>query len=149
MSDDTLLDDTLDDLADLPSQKPFPAGAHLAVVRLSKNDKKPGSYVANFKYISTEEYANPADADREDAPKADDEAAVFLHTRKKDGTPNTIGQGQLKVIAGPLGELFESKSLAEICEKSKPGVTVMIITKVKKGDGQYDDSMTVDKLVVA
>ena len=135
-----LLDETLDDLADLPESKPYPAGAHIATMFVSRG-KNPGAYVVKFKHVSTLELANPSDS----SPKPNDEAVVFLSTKKKDGTANSIGQGQLKQILLPLSGLFNTASVGEILEQGKAGVEVMIVTDVRK-QAEYPDSMTVKKI---
>jgi hypothetical protein len=45
---DNLLDETLDDLADLPQVAPFPAGAHIAQMHVLPREKKPGAYLLKF-----------------------------------------------------------------------------------------------------
>lgn len=153
MTDQTLdngLDIVLDDLADLPQNSPFPPGAHHAKMFLYKSDKKAGAYSAKFKYVATLEFANPADAEaREDGyvpPKENDESVVFINTIKKDGNPNTFGQGQLKQLAGPVGQMLGTGSVNEIVAATKNGIDVVMVTGIKPASGDYAASMTISKI---
>lgn len=152
MTDQTIndLDETLDDLADLPQNAPFPPGVHHANMYIFKSKTKVGAYSVKFKYVATLEFANPADAEaREDGyvpPKEDDEAVIFINTRKKDGTKNEFGQGQLKQIAGPIGAILGSSSVNEIVEATKNGIGVAIVTGIKPAKDGYDAAMTLSKI---
>lgn len=145
-NDDLMLDETLDDLADLPTTAPFPNGAHFAKMFITKVVKpgKPVSYAVKFVYQRVGELSDPTAV----PPKEGDEAVVFLHTRKKDGTPNEIGQGQLKMLVEPTGAALNTRSVNEIITSIKDGVDVLIVTRVRKQDG-YPDSMAVDKFSLA
>ena len=67
-NEDTLdsLDETLDDLADLPQNKPFPAGAHLVQLKIRRNEKKAGQYIVEMTHQEVVELTNPniAEEDR-------------------------------------------------------------------------------------
>lgn len=145
MNDVTLLDDTLDDLADLPNSQPFPAGAYLVDMVIRTMQDKPGAYVVNLKHKETLELAD----ENGEEPKPGDESPVFLYTRKKDGTPNPIGQGQLKSILLPLAARLETRSIAEIIEATARGVEVAVVVKIRKSrDDQYPDSQDIVSLEV-
>lgn len=140
--EELLLDETIDDLADLPEQKPFPNGAHLVSIKISRIDKKPGAYSVNMTYKQPIELANPA----QDPPAEGDKSAVFIHTKKKDGTKNELGQGQLKIILAPIGAMLGSNVIQEIIDATKHGLDVMVVTKIRKGNDQYDDSQEIKNL---
>lgn len=141
--DDMLLDETLDDLADLPKQSPFPAGAHLVSVRVSRNEKKAGSYVVNMTYKEPIELSNPS----AEVPAEGDKSSVFIHTKKKDGSKNELGQGQLKVVLQPIGAVLGTNSISEILEATKNGVDAIVVVKVRKSkDENYDDAQDIVKL---
>lgn len=143
---DSLLDDTIDDLADLPSNAPFPAGVHRATCFVTRNKEKPSNYIVRFKYGEPIELTDPSAT----PPNPGDEATVFIHTKKKDGTPNTIGQGQLKIIAKPLSTLLNATTMTEVVDGTKSGIDVIIVTKIRKSkDAQYDDAMEVTALEIA
>lgn len=152
MTDQTIdnLDDTLDDLADLPQSSPFPPGAHHAKLFLIKNLKKAGAYTAKFKYVATLEFANPADAEENPEtgykpPKENDEAIIFINTKKKTGEVNEYGQGQLKMFAKPIGDEIGSNSAAEVALSTKNGRDCIIVTAIKAASGEYAASMIVNK----
>lgn len=138
-----LLDETLDDLADLPQSKPFAPGAHVADVFITRQEKKPSSYIVKFKHKATLEFSEPvAEAEQ---PKPGDEALMFIHTKDKEGKPNAIGQGQLKMILMPLAERLGTTNVAALVEATKPGIEVAIVSGIKKQQ-DYADQMTLKKL---
>ncbi len=151
MSDqmDQMLDETLDDLADLPQSAPFATGAHVADMFISRDKKKPSTLedplgaFGEFVYKRLLELSNPTDTPNNPG----DESVVWLHTKKKDGAVNEIGQGQLKMLLQPLSEKLNIRSVNDLLEATKPGIEVVIVTGVRKQDG-YADSMSVNKLVI-
>lgn len=150
-NDDLLLDETLDDLADLPQVAPYPAGAHVAKMVISKKDGKekdgkkgPPSYMAAFEYVNVMELTDPS----KQAPAAGDKAFVNIYTKKKDGTANEFGQGQLKLLLAPLAERLQTNSIQALLEATKGGVEVAIVTGIKKGQEGYSDQMTVVKCML-
>lgn len=147
---DTLdsLDETLDDLADLPEVKPWAPGAHLAKVTVRRNPKKPGTYIVEMIHIETIELSNPNSA--EHLPKQGDKSTIFISTKKKDGTVNEFGQGQLKMVLKPFAQLLETNSIGEILEETKAGVDCIVVVGIRKSkDEQYDDQQDIKKLEVA
>ena len=142
MNDQTLdqLDETLDDLADLPSSKPWPAGAYEATVKISRMPKKAGSYAINLTCVQPIELADPA----AEPPAEGDQSAVFIHTMKKDGNKNEFGQGQLKIVLKPIGAMLGTSSINEILEATKDGVDAVVVVGVRKSkDEQYDDQQDI------
>lgn len=145
---DTLdsLDETLDDLADLPQTKPFPAGAHLVNMKVRRNPKKPGSYVVEMSHKAVVELVNP-NTPEEELPKEGDKSTVFISTKKKDGSVNEFGQGQLKLVLKPLGEMLGTSSISEILEATKNGIDVIAVVGIRKSkDDQYDDQQDIKKI---
>jgi hypothetical protein len=147
-----LLDETLDDLADLPQVAPYPAGAHLAKMFISVKEgkenngvKAPPSYLATFEYVNVLELTDPSKT----PPAAGDKAFVNIYTKKKDGTPNEFGQGQLKLLLKPLQERLGTSNVRELIEATKVGVEVGITTGIKKGQEGYSDQMTVVKCMLS
>lgn len=139
------LDETLDGLADLPKDAPYPAGAYM--VKLTpRRGTKPGSYIISLEHQETLELA--ATVADDDMPQVGDKSTVFLATKKKDGTPNEFGQGQLKLVLSPLGELFDTKSIQGILDAAKGGVTCAVVVAVRKQSG-YDDSQTIKSVTTA
>ena len=128
-----LLDETLDDLADLPKQTPYPAGAYLVSMRITRAEKKPSTYIINMTHKDTIELANP-NTPEDEIPS-------------EDGTANEIGQGQLKTVLRPIAEALETNSIGEVLEATKKGLDVIVVVKVRKDKtGQYDDSQDIVKV---
>lgn len=148
MTDQTLdlLDATLDDLADLPSNEPFPVGAHAAKMFLSfpkiEAGKPPKSMViCKFVYSEALELTDPTAV----APNPGDESTLFFNLKKKDGTANTYGQGQLKMVLAVLHEMgIQGATNRETIELAKAGVDVVIVTGQQ--DYQGNKNMTLVKI---
>jgi hypothetical protein len=141
-----MLDETLDDLADMPETKPFPAGAHLADVKIKRNPKKPGAYVVEMIHKATVELGNPSDTE----PKEGDKSTLFITTKKKDGTVNEIGQGQIKMFLKPIAAMLGSNSINDCIAATKDGISMIIVCGVRKGNDQYpDDQQSVSKVELA
>lgn len=135
---DSLLDATLDDLADVPEFKPFAKGVH-------RSNIKWGTKVLNGKtaieltltVLETMELANPEDT----PPKPGDTTNVMFQFYKKDGQPNEIAQGQFKNIVRSLRTGFnlpETTSNREVMAASD-GAEVLAVTGIrtdKKTDPQ-------------
>ena len=143
---DDILDETLDDLADLPENKPFPGGVHRVDLSIRRNAKKAGQFIVEMKHKEVIELANP---NEEHLPKEGDKATVFIATKKKDGTPNEFGQGQLKLIMSPLAAMLGTKNIGEIVEGTKNGVECAVLVSIRKDKtGEYDDQQEIKKVEV-
>jgi len=130
---DNILDATLDDLADAPSTEIFPAGAH-KVKFTSKIDDKKLQVQITFTYVEPLELSEPTAV----PPAKDDKNFLFISLRKKDGTANEMGQGELKEVVKALSGTFPGNSTREILDGAQ-NAEVAIVTKVKKGNEQYPD----------
>jgi hypothetical protein len=130
---DNILDATLDDLADAPSTEIFPEGAH-KVSFSSKIDNKKLQVQITFTYIEPLEISDPTAV----PPALGDKNFLFISLKKKDGTANEIGQGELKNVVKALSERFPGNSTREILEAAEKA-EVAVVTKVKKGNEQYPD----------
>lgn len=128
---DTLLDATLDDLADLPSFKPFSAGAHECKLTLEKKDINSHPTVeATLVLVTTVEYATPTDAEENPNKTGDTcNSAYFLD--------NDIGQGKFKTLAAVLGAALGTANLGEIVEQTND-MDVMVITGVRADKNDKD-----------
>lgn len=130
---DDLLDETLDDLKDLPEFKPYPPGAHH--VRINWEAKQLGDdnfFELKMKLIETKELADPA---ADVAPEAGSETSV-LYSRT-----NEFGQGAFKKLMLPIGEKLGIKSIKELL-KATNGAEALIVSKLRKGkkkDGKDED----------
>lgn len=111
MSDlDNILDVTLDDLADLPEFKNFPAGVHsvLATFEAKEINSKPAVELA-LKYVECVELADP----NETSPKEGDTCSTVYFL------DNEFGQGALKKVAMPFAEALNLSSIREVVEQVK------------------------------
>lgn len=131
MSDllDSILDSTLDDLADMPEFKPFVAGAHKVVITFKAKEvnKKPGVEIG-MKAVETVELANPDDAPL--APGA--ETSVLFLLRNNDGSKNEIAEGKLKEILKSLKEGLGIQGTNREIMEAANGAEVLAVTKIKK-----------------
>lgn len=122
VSIDSLLDASLDDLADLPEFKVFPAGAHQCIISFEK--KQIGTHPAveaKLRMIATVELADPAEV----APEAGTESSVAYML------DNEFGQGNFKKLMKPLQEHFGLSKVSEILEAAA-GLEVLVVTKVRQ-----------------
>ena len=127
---DDILDMTLDDLEDLPTFEPYPAGAHrvsLSMELKTVNDKK--SVEVELKLIETLELAEPLKGG-EKAPVEGAETSILC------GLSNKWGRGEFKSIATPIGAALGIASNREIIEQAK-NIDCVVITWVQtsKKDG--------------
>lgn len=131
MSLENLLDATLDDLADAPSIKAFPDGAHK--VKLSfKLDLTKQSVQMKMTYVECVELGSPTEI----APEPGDVNVVFMNLKKKDGTNNEYAQGALKEIVKVLSPVFPGASTKAVLEAAE-GCEPIVVTKVRRGTGDY------------
>ena len=119
---DSLLDGTLDDLADAPEFKPFPAGTHKVTITIVQ--KKIGTHPAfelSMKAIETVELSNP-----EDTP-----LAAGATTSEAFMMDNEIGQGNFKKILKSLAEHYGAKSNRELIEDAQ-NAEALVVTKIRQ-----------------
>ena len=139
----SLLDCTLDDLADAPSIVLFPNGAHKVTVNFTVDDKK-----ALVQLQLT--YVEPLELDVTAVAAAPgDKNSVFFFLTKKDGSANTYAQGALKEVLMALKPSFPGSTSKEIMEAAN-GAEVAIVTKIRVGKGEYEgkDNLDIVKISV-
>jgi hypothetical protein len=118
---DSLLDGTLDDLADAPEFKPFPAGTHKVIITIVQ--KKIGTHPAfevGMKAVETLELANS-----EEAPLAAGATTSVAYMMDND-----LGQGNFKKILASLAAHFGAKSNRELIAEAQ-NLEVAVVTKVR------------------
>ena len=134
---DAILDGTLDDLADLPEFKPYPAGSY--IVGLSIKDKTAvkdrinGHPGFEFK-LKMQEVLELNDKEATPPAVGDETSILYL-------LDNEIGQGNFKNIMKASAEHFGAKSNRELLADLQ-GATVMVITKQRANKDKtkmYDD----------
>lgn len=125
MSIDSLLDSTLDDLADLPEFLQAPSGAHRSSIDFF-GVKKIGDremVELKFKAIETVELANPTED--QPLPSSAEYSVVF-------NLENEFGQGAFKEVMKALAPVVGGSSNREIMENSKG--TEVLTVMVRKAD---------------
>lgn len=143
---DSLLDKNLDDIADLPEWRIYPAGAHKLRVNWETKDKKwkdkdhgdmEGKVVVmKLTAIETLELTNPKD----DKPLAGGEVATMEYNPFYDNAVSAL-KGVLKNMEPVIGS-SNLKALIQGTEGFEV-VAFTAIRKYKKQDGTYGDQMKV------
>lgn len=126
---DSLLDGTLDDLADLPEFKPFPPGVHRGTIKLAVKeigDKKHKAVEVALTAIETIE--QPAGSEEVVSPGQSDKVLYFLtHDNPKVAE---IGQGQFKELMKSFAEHFGAQSNRDLMAAAE-GSEVMFATSLR------------------
>lgn len=118
---DSLLDATLDDLADLPSFKPFAPGAHRVTASFGLKEINGVNYVElNFKMVESIELEDKT----AEMPKEGDTS----NTMFKLG--NEFGEGNLKKCAAPFAEALNLSTLRDVIEQVQD-VECIIFTGIR------------------
>jgi len=143
---DSLLDATLDDLADLPSFKAFPPGVHLCKMFLAiKEINKKPAVEAKLVHKETLELTNPTDI----PPNAGDETTVLYILKNNDGSANEIAQGQLKGILSKLKAAgVEGGSTREVIEAVN-GIEIAAVTAQRENKQTGDKNTTLKSFELA
>lgn len=141
---DSILDATLDELADMPSIVPFPNGAHKVTLSFKLDDKK----VAVSLQLTYIEALEIPDTDAI-IPAAGDKCGLYFGLKTKEGKANEFAQGALKNILNALKETYPGNSMKEIMASAE-GAEVAVVTKIRVGKGEYEgrDNIDIVKLEV-
>jgi hypothetical protein len=118
---DKLLDSTLDDLADAPEFKPFPAGTHKVVITIVQ--KKIGIHPAfevGMKAVETIELSNS-----DEVPLAAGATTSVAYMMDND-----LGQGNFKKILASLASHYGAKSNRDLISEAQ-NAEVLVVTKVR------------------
>ena len=135
---DSLLDGTLDDLADAPEFKPFPAGTHKVSITIVQ--KKIGTHPAfelAMKAIETIELANS-----DDTP-----LATGATTSEAFMMDNELGQGNFKKILKSLADHFGAKSNRDLIAEAQ-NLEVLVVTKVRQNKDKTQSYTSIVELQV-
>jgi hypothetical protein len=118
-----LLDDSIDDLADLPEFKPYPAGAHRATIYFSEKEVNGAAYrVIDMKAIETLELNDPV---------ADQPLVAGAETSVMYQKDNVFAQGKFKPIIVAIANHFGTKSISDAMNQGN-GMEVTVITKIRE-----------------
>jgi hypothetical protein len=147
---DSLLDSTIDDLADTPEYRPFAAGAHTVMLSLARSekikaetDKLEPVINAKLKLEKTEEMVDPSEQPMEPGTE----------TTIRFQMDNEYGQGDFKKVAGAIASHFKLKSLADVLSVAKDGIQCMVVTtnrvaKKKNQNGEFAKFTSIVELTV-
>lgn len=126
MNLDSLLDSSIDDLADLPEFGVFPSGVHAVTIQWeSKEVNKHPCMELKMKLRETVELANATDATPEPGMES---SCLFM-------LDNEFGQGNFKTIIKELAAATGTSKISEAVEASNGmEVQVVIATKPDKKD---------------
>lgn len=136
---DSILDSSIDDLADLPEFAVFPNGVHRVIIDWeSKTVNDHACIELKLKAIETVELANPA----ADTPLvAGTESSVLFML------DNEFGQGNFKTLAKQLGAALGLSKIGEVVEASK-GMEVQVVCKVRQNKEKTQSYTGVTKIIV-
>ena len=129
---DSLLDGTLDDLADAPEFKPFPLGVHKIIMNWETkqlDDKKESgkkNTLVTLKMKAMETIETPAGSEEVCTPGQEENIGFFLvhHSSPK---AMEIGQGAFKEIMRSLAGHYGAKSNRELMAESA-GAEALVTT---------------------
>jgi hypothetical protein len=119
---DSLLDGTLDDLADAPEFKPFPAGVHKVTLKIEQ--KKIGTHPAFEVSMTAVETIELADATNE-TPLVKGATTSVAYMMDME-----LGQGNFKKILASLSAHFGTKSNRELIADAQ-NLECLVVTKVR------------------
>ena len=136
---DSILDSSIDDLADLPEFQVFPNGVHRVIINWeSKEVNKHPCMELKMKAVETVELANPA----ADSPlSAGTESSVLFML------DNEFGQGKFKGIIKQLAQATGSSKISEAVEASN-GMEVQVVCKVRQNKDKSQSYTDVTKVIV-
>jgi hypothetical protein len=119
---DSLLDGTLDDLADAPEFKPYPAGTHKVTMTIVQ--KKIGTHPAFEVGMTAVETLELADTAQEPLKTGATTSVAYM-------MDNDLGQGNFKKILKSLAAHFGAKSNRELIEDAQ-NLEVLVVTKQRQ-----------------
>lgn len=135
---DSLLDSTIDDLADLPEFAVFPNGVHKVVIKWeSKEVNKHPCLELGMTAVETVELANAADTPLVAGATS---SVLFM-------LDNEFGQGKMKSLMQTLATAVGTKSIRETMEASN-GMEVQVVCKVRQNKDKTQSYTDVTKVIV-
>ena len=136
---DSLLEGSIDDLADLPEFAVFPNGVHKVVIKWeSKEVNKHPCLELGMTAVETVELANATD----DTPLVAGATSSVLFM-----LDNEFGQGKMKTVMAALAAACGTKSIKETMEASN-GMEVQVVCKVRQNKDKTQSYTDVTKVIV-
>jgi hypothetical protein len=127
---DSLLDGTLDDLADLPEFRPYVPGTHRVNFTIEPDQKEKTVYFAKLSLLETMEQVNPDDKPLE----------VGCEAKIRYDLTNQYAQGNFKKLLTALAAHFGAKSNRELIAEASSPIECLVVTKLvenKKKPGNF------------
>lgn len=120
---DSILDGTLDDLADLPEFRPYPTGTHRVNIKFEQKvvNKHPG-FELKMKALETVEL--PSGSTEEPLAAGAETSVLFL-------LDNEIGQGAFKKVLSSLANHYGAKSNRELIAEAQ-NAECLVVTKQRQ-----------------
>ena len=135
---DSILDSSIDDLADLPEFQVYPNGSHKVIVSFeSKEVNKHPCVEMKMKAVETIELANPA-SDTPLEPGTESSVLFMLD--------NEFGQGKFKTIMKTFAEATGTQKIYEAMEAAQ-GMEVTVICKVRQNKDKTQSYTDVTKVI--
>lgn len=138
---DSILDLTIDDLADMPEFKPFPPGAHQVTFDFSTkvvNEKAAVQF--DYTYVKALELVDSSP--EAVVSKVGDTAQMLAILKNNDGSKNEFSEGLIKMHALALRERFPGANVTQIFEAAK-GAEIMIVTGLRENKKTGVMNMTI------
>ena len=136
---DSILDSSIDDLADLPEFGVYPNGVHKVIIQWeSKTVNNKPALELKMKAVETVELSNPA-ADKPLETGAEGSVLYFLD--------NEFGQGKMKAVMKALAVSLGTSSIKETIEASG-GMEVQVVCKVRQNKDKTQSYTDVTKVIV-
>lgn len=122
----SLLNSSVDDLADLKEFKPLPIGSYIFLFDWKTNDSPAGvKFIFTVKEVL--ELADPSDENVAQANEPGANETILFIFNTKDGKPNTMGQGELKnIVKDVFLPVFGGDTTMEVMDNAK-GAEVRVV----------------------
>lgn len=135
---DSLLEGSIDDLADLPEFAVFPAGVHKVVIKWeSKEVNKHPALELKMKLVETVEMSDATATVL--APGAESSVLYMLD--------NEYGQGKMKDVMKALSAATGTAKIKDTMEASN-GMEIQVVTKVRQNKDKTQSYVDVTKVIV-
>lgn len=135
---DSLLDSSIDDLADMPAFAVLPAGVFR--VALSFEQKEVNKHPSVEMKLVVREVVEMADTSEAPPAVGDESGMLFM-------LDNEFGQGSLKEIVKPLAAATGGSSLREVLDGAK-GMEVQVVSKPRWNKDKSQRYTNITKVIV-
>lgn len=142
---DSLLDGTLDDLADMPEFKPFPVGTHKVTLKMEVK-KINDDHAVEVGLTAIETIEQPAGATEPPLQPGDSTNVLYFLTNKNPKVAE-LGQGQFKELMKALAEHFGAKPNRELIADAN-GAEVLVVTGRRMNKDKTKSYTTIEGLTV-